>query len=159
VKGTREAISLALLALFTRNAALMAMLPGGVTRRVFMWTDSSPKPVLLLFKGGPAAESYIQPQDSRGGLTKYVITYNLWLYLTASGNPNTPAETVMNNIADQIDVSFQTDTTPSRSSYGELQTLGGLVNNAYIEGGSEWSREFQDGNIVAMWRILVELGI
>jgi hypothetical protein len=160
MRTPREAVSTALLSMFTGNPALMALLPGGVMRRPQMWVDidDNQKPCLLLFKGGPATETYVQ---SNSGLTKYVILYNLWLYLTASSDLNVPAETVMNNIADQIDASFDTElpTVARKSAFGERQTLGGLVTNAYLDAGSEWAREFQDGNIVAMWRILVETGI
>jgi hypothetical protein len=39
------------------------------------------------------------------------------------------------------------------------RSLGGLVNNAWIDGGNEWGREFEDNNITVFWRIAVETGI
>ena len=92
-------------------------------------------------------------------LTKYRINFNLWLYLTSDPTGNVVAETAINNIADAIDSAMQGKANTQISSFGERQTLGGLVNNAWLEGGSEWGREFEDNNITIFWRIAVETGI
>lgn len=163
---SREAISVALFSLFTSNASLKS-LAKSFTRVPRMWTDvpDAEKPQILLFKGGPATEEYEQPQGQRIGLTKNTVAYNLWVYVTAPFPPTTAVlETLLNNMADGFDQAMQSRINPDGSitvngCKGERQPLGGIVNNAWIDGGSEWSREFQDGNIVCMWRILVQTGI
>jgi hypothetical protein len=155
----REQISVALFNLLDLNQNL-ANLCQTITRTPLIWTavPEADKPWLGLFKGGPETEGYSQPQQQSIGLTKYRINYNLWLYLTADPSGTTIAETTINNIADAIDAAFQVNANGS-SAYGMKQTLGGIVNNAWLEGGSEWGREFEDTNITVFWRIAVETGI
>jgi len=154
MKGTREAISVALFNLLTSNTALAALCKT-ITRTPKIWTavNEADRPYLQLFKGGPETEGYIQPQQGHIGLTKYRINYNLWLYLSVDPSGQINGETTVNNIADAIDAAMQSN------AFGERQTLGGLVNNAWIEGGSEWGREFEDNNLTIFWRIAVETGI
>lgn len=158
MRVAREQVSVALFNLLNNNQALSSLCKT-ITRTPKIWTavNEADKPYLVLFKGGPETEAYIQPQSQHVGLTKYRINYNLWLYLTADPSGTTTAETIINNIADAIDAAFQTNALIS--SFGERQTLGGLVNNAWIEGGTEWGREFDDTNITVFWRIAVETGI
>jgi hypothetical protein len=162
MRASREAVSVALFNLFATDATLKSLCKT-ITRTVKMWPDvpDVARPWLMLFKGGPASEGYQQPQNERLGLTKYIISYNLWLYVTsAPPASNVPVETLLNNIADAIDNAMQGPVIqgqPIRNA--QTQTLGGLVNNAYIDGGSEWGREFEDQQIVCMWRILVETGM
>jgi hypothetical protein len=165
VNVSREAISVALFNLLANNENL-DNLCNTITRQPLIWTavDSALKPFLTLFKGGPAAEEFIQPQQKSIGLTKYHITYNLWLYVQTDPSGQINGETVVNNIADAIDAAMQgqgpySAVTPGQDSFAERQTLGGLVNNAWIDGGNEWGREFEDNNIVVMWKIGVETGI
>lgn len=154
---TREQISVALFTLISTDPTLKGLI-NTFTRYCQMWTSvpEIAKPQLLLFKGGPATEEYSQPQNQTLGLTKYTIAYNLWLYITAPKLKEIIIETTINNIADAIDNVMH---GPNGVAFGQKQTLGGLVNNAWLDAGSEWSREFQDGNIVCMWRILVQTGI
>jgi hypothetical protein len=158
VRGTREAISVALFNLLSGNQQLTSLCKT-ITRTPRIWTsvNDAEKPFLLLFKGGPATEHFDQPQAGRIALTKYIIHYNLWLYLTADPSGQNNAETVVNNISDALDAAMQVNASPP--AFGERQTLGGLVNNAWIDGGSEWGREFEDQNLVVFWRISVETGI
>jgi hypothetical protein len=148
----REQVSVALFNLI--NVASVQALCKTITRVPRLWptVQEAERPFLTLFKGGPATEEYEQPQDRRLALTKYILHYNLWLYLTADPTGTIVAETAINNIADAIDVALKLPLP------GERQTLGGLVNNAYLEGGSEWGREFEDTNITVFWRISVETG-
>ena len=109
-------------------------------------------PWLQLFKGGTDAETLNQNQAI--GLTKYVITYNLWLYLRADPTGVINAETTINNI-----VPMRLIKRSRRQTRVRRQTLGRLVTNAWINGGSDWGREMDDENIVVVWKITVETGI
>ena len=71
-------------------------------------------PFLFFFKGVPTTETYEHPQDRRLALTKYILHYNLWLYLVADPSGQTVAETVINNIADAIDAATQSAPFPRR---------------------------------------------
>lgn len=168
---SRESVSVALFNLLRQNPTLKQNVVT-FTRVPKMWNDVLPtlKPMLLLFKGGPATEEYIQPQERSLALPKFTVALNLWLYLAAQYPPVTAVvETSINNIADGIDNALQSRIDASGNYLadvlkGERQNLGPdarhpLVNNTYLQGGSEWSREFQDGNCVIMWRILVDTGI
>src|SRR5256885_3076345 len=150
----REQISVALFNLFANDQALKSLCKT-VTRSPRLWTqvNDAEKPFLMLFKGGPATEHMDQAQAQRMALTKYTIYFNLWLYVATDPSGETTAETILNNVADAIDAVMHTD------SLAERQTLGGLVNNAWLEGQTEWGREFEDQNVVAFWRIAVETGI
>jgi hypothetical protein len=158
MRVARESVSVALFNLLDQNQAL-GELVSTISRVPRIWTsvNEADKPALILFKGGPDTEGYVQPQQQHIGLTKYRLNFNLWLYMTADPSSTTVAETAINNIADAIDAAFQTGATAT--SFGERQTLGGLVNNAWIEGSSEWGREIDDTNITVFWRIAVETGI
>lgn len=158
MKAKREDVSVALFNLLATNQALAALCKT-VTRKPKIWTavNDAEKPFLTLFKGGPSTEAFDQPQERRVGLTKYILHFNLWLYVVADPSGQTNAETIVNNISDAIDAAMQTDV--NKSSFGERQTLGGLVTNCYIDGGSEWGREFEDSNLVVFWRITAEVGI
>src|SRR5258708_5279669 len=96
----RETISAALFNLLQGNQQL-AGLCKTITRNVKIWTavPEAAKPWLMLFKGGPSTEHFDQPQDRRIALTKYVIHYNLWLYVTADPSGQVVGETVVNNIS------------------------------------------------------------
>lgn len=156
----REQISVALFNLFANNAALKALCTT-ITRVPKIWSavTNAELPYLLLFKGGPDTEGYSQSQAI--GLTKYRLNFNLWLYLRSDATGEVLAETLINNVADAIDAAMQGNppNAGNLSAYGQKQTLGGIVNNAWIEGGSEWGREFEDNNITIFWRIAVETGI
>lgn len=154
----REQISLALFGLL-QNSTQLANLCKTITRVPRLWTNVSDveKPFLCLFKGGPSTEHFDQPQSGRLGLTKYIIHYNVWLYVVADPSSQIVAETPVNNIADALDAAMQSGVT--NTSYGERQSLGGIVNNAWIDGGNEWGREFEDNNLTVFWRISVETGI
>lgn len=149
---TREQISVALFQLLHGNQAL-SQLCTTITRSPKIWTEATTAemPWLQLFKGGPDTETFTQNQAI--GLTKYQINFHLWLYLTADPTGATVVETTINNIADAIDAAMQ------NGMKGERQTLGGLVNNAWLNNTSDWGREFDDDNIVIFWRITVETGI
>jgi|SRR6185437_1197555 len=158
---SREQISTALFQLLTNNPQL-AQLCNTITRVPKIWTEvpTAQIPWLCLFKGGPATEEFSQ---SALGLTKYIIHYNLWLYLRADlaseQQDNTTAETTINYVADAIDVVLQSTINGQILQRGQAQTLGGLVTKVSLEGGSEWGREIDDENIVVAWRIAVETGV
>jgi hypothetical protein len=159
----RETISVALFNLLKGNQSLMTLCKT-ITRTPIMWTDvaDASKPFLTLFKGGPKTEGFEQAQERRMGLTRYTISYNLWLYVAVNPSGVILPETLVNNIADGIDAAMQTNLSTGgviATARGERQTLGGIVNNAWIDGGSEWSREFSDNNLVMFHRILVETGV
>jgi hypothetical protein len=160
MKSAREDISVALFNLLSGYQPLVNLCKN-ITRVPRIWTEvnEAEKPFLVLFKGGPGTEDFVQPQQAHIGLTKYRINYNLWLYVTADPTHQTVAETLINQISDQIDAAMQQGAIPNASGFAERQTLGSLVNNAWLEGGSEWGREFEDTNVVVFWRIAVELGI
>lgn len=155
----REAVSQALFDLLYVQS--LKDLCKKITRTPQIWTEvaDADMPFLVLFKGGPATEEYVQPQSVHIALTKYTLHYNLWLYLKSDPTGTVVAETTINNIADQIDIALKAPTSGNApGGFGERQTLGGIVNNVYLDGGSEWGREFEDNNITVFWRITVETG-
>lgn len=151
---SRESISAALFNLLANNTQL-AGLCKTITRKPRIWTavSDAEKPFLVLFKGGPGAEHFDQPEERHIGLTKYILNFNLWLYVAVDPSGQINGETVVNNIADGIDAAMHT------GALGERQTLGGLVTNCILQGGSEWGREFEDQNLVVFWRIVATTGI
>jgi len=154
MNNPRETISNALLALLQNNGELAALLQqqGAITRVPKMWTEVSAadQPCLILFKGGPAAEN---PTQNTRGLTRWELEYNLWLYVRRDAADGTIGETVANNIADAVDAALES------SPYGEAETLGGLVNNCYLEGPVYWDSGILDQQMVIMWKIKVITGI
>jgi len=157
----REQISVALFNLLSTNPQLTQLVKTfSRVPRPWQEVPTSERPYLLLFKGGPQTEGYVG-QEEHPGLTRYVIHYNLWLYLTSDPAKKITAETAINNIADGIDNAFQTRSNgqPIITNRGERQTLGGIVTNAYLVDGSEWGREFDDNNVVICWLIAVQTGL
>ena len=162
----REQLSLALFSQIQTCLNANPNLKGqirGYTRVCRMWTEvgENEKPLVLLFKGGPKTEEYEQPEDRRLALTRYTIAYNLWLYVSVNATANVTPEPFLNNFADGLDQAMTTRISNGIliPAAGERQTLGGLVNNAWLAEGSEWAREFQDGNLVCMWKIYAQTGM
>lgn len=122
-------------ALFNRLKGVQFLGPDGQTlvgfqstsRKGQMWDNVPPanQPSLMLFQ---VAEEGTQKQAI--GLYKWTIKFWCLIYLRADAtdaDSGATVETQINSILDAIEKAMQ-------PIIGEKQTLGGLVNNAWIEG-------------------------
>lgn len=126
MKGTREAIDVALLArLNTISVAAPYALATPGTRHVYNVQQTPPanQPTFYQCK---IAENPDQQQAI--GLTKFVSHYRIIFFLKIDPTNETAPATAANAILDAMDVAIKT--VPPN----ERQTLGGLVINAWIEG-------------------------
>lgn len=99
-----------------------------ISRVVKEFSQIAPQdqPALMLTHIGEAPA-----QDQAFGLTRYVIFYLALVCFMGDPTPEFIPDQVSNPLLDALDTAMQT--TPP----GEKQTLGGLVENAWIE-GRQW---------------------
>ncbi len=121
-------------------------------RAGMMWQDvgSVGQPAMFVFQIG---ESGTQAQAI--GLTKWRLHFWCMIYLRADAaqiSQQTTIETQMNDILDKIEKALQ----PIR---GEKQTLGGIVNNAWIEGQIIIDTGILDQQCALIIPVMVETGV
>lgn len=141
----REQISVALFNL------LKGAYPFAVAQRAgVMWDNVPSQPAMFLFQVGESGT-----QASAIGLTKWRLHFWCLIYLRAQpqavGQDDT-IETTMNQILDAIESTLQ----PIR---GEKQTLGGIVNNAWIEGQIGVDTGILDQQCALIIPLMVETGV
>lgn len=119
---TREAV----------DAALFAKL-GGVAgfvttaRRFRHFADVAPadQPALFLVRRGE------QVQRVPGMPPVYLVSYDALLYANTHGDTSVPPSSILNPLLDAVEAALQPDAITNK------QTLGGLVQHAWIEGQIE----------------------
>jgi hypothetical protein len=124
VKVEREQIAAALFAQLEKAKPSFKTF----SRAVKEWTNVAPtdQPAFFLTHMGETPA-----QDQAWGITKYLIHYLGLVYFRADPVPDFISDQVSNPLLDALDLAMQ-GTPP-----GEKQTLGGKVENAWIE-GREW---------------------
>jgi hypothetical protein len=124
VNVPRETIAAALLTLLqgTKIGGQPAFLTTG--RRARVWGDVTPgdQPAAFLNHGGETAM-----QDKAYGATKWLLHFEIVIYLRADATPDAVPDTAINAILDAVDA--QILGTP-----GQRQTLGKVVYQTWIEG-------------------------
>ena len=155
---TREAVATALLAqLALANGNGTLKLPNGTSvpqipfklfiREGIMWDKlSGQQPAAELIK---VSEGWAQ---NALGLPKYVLHYWLLVYAKSQGLENTPDETFINQCLDAFDAAMA-----PKPPY-QKQTLGNLVNNAWIEGDVMVDQGILDQQMAIVIPVKVETG-
>jgi hypothetical protein len=115
---TREQVAVGL---FT----LLGSIPGikSSSRRPALWDDATAKPALYM---GNPAETYVY-QNGTATPPIVILDFDVFLYIDTGMDPNSTPDTAINNLLDAIEAAI----TPP---VGQAQTLGGVVNHAWIEG-------------------------
>lgn len=125
MKVPRETVAAALFSLLqtTQIGGNPAFLTTG--RRGRIWSNVTPddQPAMFLIHSG---ESAVQSQAP--GLTKWLLHFEMLVYLRVDPSPTATPDTTINAILDAIDAQLQS------MPPGERQTLGGVIYNAWIEG-------------------------
>jgi hypothetical protein len=78
-------------------------------------------------------------QHKLGGVTRWRLKPIIWIYLPVDETLNAVQSTIMNNYKDALDLIMQAGPAPTYPGAwpgGAVQSLGGLVMNAFIEGPS-----------------------
>lgn len=147
--GRRESIANALFALLSL-ATLNGVPFTTYSRAAKIWSqvDNGQQPALYLVHTG---ETLVQKQPF--GLTKYTFHFHVLIYLRGDADPSSIPDTLINEALQSIDNALQT--TP----VGEKQTLGGLVENAWIEGDTLIDPGILDQQVVAVVPIKVVAGL
>lgn len=104
-------------------------------RRLVLWSKVASFPALFVQSTG----THYPPREARMLPPKRTITAELWVYTNVGQDPNAIPETGLNDIIDAIEAAL----TPTTNS--NVQTLGGLVYHAWIEGEIEMFPGVLDG--------------
>ncbi len=104
-------------------------------RRLQLWSKVASFPALFIQSTG----THYPPRDMRGLPPKRAITAELWVYTDVGKDPNTNPEAALNDIIDAIEVAL------APHAVTNVQTLGGLVSHAWIEGEIEQFPGVLDG--------------
>jgi hypothetical protein len=116
----REAIYAAL---FARIAALPGLVTAG--RRLKHWHDVPPSLQPALFM----VQKRERPSQQRGLPTTWVLAVDLYLYSHGGADPNAVPAQALNALLDGLEAALAPDPASG------LQTLGGLVDHAWIDPG------------------------
>jgi hypothetical protein len=126
----REEIIVALFEL-----ALTATTFNTSNRRLQLWSKVASFPALFIQTVG----NHYPPRDVRGLPPKRTITAELWVYTDVGKDPNANPEQALNDIIDAIEAALAPNVVSN------VQTLGGLVSHAWIEGQIEQFPGVLDG--------------
>jgi hypothetical protein len=149
IKFNPEAISIALFNLLSTIATYFQTMD----RVGQIWTNVAPtdQPYLgLIERGGMVV------QNSATGLTKHTLHYTVLVYIRGDASQSTNAvlpATQLNAIWLQIEQIM------NYGPMGERQTLGGLVENAWIEGEVLMDAGILDQQLALMIPISVDCGL
>jgi hypothetical protein len=117
------------------NLALTAANFNTSGRRLQLWSKVASFPALFVQSTG----THYPPRDVRGLPPKRTITAELWVYTDVGKDPNANPEAALNDIIDAIEI------TLAPNIISGVQTLGGLVSHAWIEGEVEQFPGVLDG--------------
>jgi hypothetical protein len=120
------------------------------SRKAKVWsnTNAADQPAMFLVHSGEQAV-----QNQSYGLTKYLLHFEILIYARADANPSSSPDTLINGLLDALDAQLQS--VPP----GERQTLGGLVQHAWIEGEILIDTGILDQQIAIMIPVRVLSGI
>ena len=127
---SRETIASALF-----DLALTAATFNTSGRRLQLWSKVASFPALFVQSTG----THYLPRDVRGLPPKRTITAALWVYTDVGKDPNANPEQALNDIIDAVEGAL------APSVVSGVQTLGGLVSHAWIEGEIEQFPGVLDG--------------
>jgi hypothetical protein len=146
IKFNPEAISAALFTLLSgANFAFASK-----DRRGKIWgnVDPADQPYMGLIQTGATGV-----QSTATGLEKWTLRYLVLVYIRADANPNVIPAT-------QINAALQAIAEAINSSpIGERQTLGGIVNNVWINGQCMIDTGILDQQCALLIPVDVELGV
>ena len=104
-------------------------------RRLLLWSKVASFPALFTQSTG----TYYPPREARMLPPKRTITAELWVYTDVGKDPNANPEQGLNDIIDAIEAAL------APSVVTNVQTLGGIVSHAWIEGNIEQFPGVLDG--------------
>ena len=104
-------------------------------RRLQLWSKVASLPALFIQSTG----TNYTPREVRGLPPKRTITAELWVYTDVGKDPNANPEQGLNDIIDVIEAALAPNIVSG------VQTLGGLVSHAWIEGEIEQFPGVLDG--------------
>jgi hypothetical protein len=117
------------------DLALTATTFNTSNRRLLLWSKVASFPALFIQSVG----THYPPREVRGLPPKRTITAELWVYTDVGKDPNANPEEALNDIIDAL------ETVIAPPMVGGVQTLGGLVSHAWIEGDIEQFSGVLDG--------------
>lgn len=117
---TREQIALALFKLLSGISAFAY-----ASRRPQLWNEATAMPALYM---GNPNEEYVY-QHGTGSPAHITLSFDIFIYINVGLDPNTIPDTQVNNLLDTLET-----TLGGVAINGQPQTLGGIVNQAWIEG-------------------------
>ena len=104
-------------------------------RRLQLWSKVASFPALFVQSTG----THYPPREVRGLPPRRTILAELWVYTDVGKDPNADPEQALNDIVDAIEAALAPGVVSG------VQTLGGLVSHAWIEGEIEMFPGVLDG--------------
>lgn len=104
-------------------------------RRLQLWSKVASFPALFIQSTG----THYPPREARALPPKRTITAELWVYTDVGKDPNANPEKGLNDIIDAIEAAL------APNIVSNVQTLGGVVSHAWIEGNIEQFPGVLDG--------------
>jgi hypothetical protein len=104
-------------------------------RRLQLWSKVASFPALFVQSTG----THYPPREARGLPPKRTINTELWVYTDVGKDPNANPEQGLNDIIDAIEAAL------APNIVSNVQTLGGIVSHAWIEGDIEQFPGVLDG--------------
>jgi hypothetical protein len=104
-------------------------------RRLLLWSKVASFPALFVQTTG----THYPPREARGLPPKRTISAELWVYTDVGKDPNANPEQGLNGIIDAIEAVLAPNVVSN------VQTLGGIVSHAWIEGEIEQFPGVLDG--------------
>ena len=146
----REVVATALFNLLkaTQVNSAAAFVTTGQNPKIWSNTTPGDQPAMYLIDVG---ETVVQNQAY--GLSKYVLHFEILVYVRADASPLAIPATQLRTLRDAIDAQMQS--VPP----GERQTLGGVVYHAWIEGDVLVDTGILDKQCVIMIPVKVLTGI
>lgn len=145
INPTREQVATALFSLV--NTAPMQALFSTISRRPVLFNAAPSKPALYM---GSPTENYVY-QDGPTFPPMIGLDFQVFIYINSGLDPSDIPDILMNNLIDALEAAI----APVPPIPGAKQTLGGIVDHAYIEGTVHRAPGWLDGEGMALLTIKV----
>lgn len=147
INPTREEVAVALFGLL--NTAPMQAIFNTISRRPQLFTQCANKPGLYM---GSPKETYVYEHGTviPG---KISLDYVCYLYIDSGLDPDAVPDTLLNNLLDAVEAAIAP--TPPLPAGNGRQSLGGIVDHAWIEGDVNRAPGWLDGEGMAIFTIRV----
>ena len=145
INPTREQVAVALYNLLSTLTSGGSPLFNYTSRRPALWSNSVAMPALYM---GNPMESYTY-RHGTAMPPEVLLDFDIFIYINVE-DPNTIPDTLMNNLLDAVEAAIAAAPAGAPEN---AQTLGGIVNHAWIEGEIHRAPGYINGQGMALFTI------